>query len=593
MCSFPLSTTKGKTTAKLAPISPISNLSPTPPPPHDTSSPTSTRTKAATTVTAKCDDDDDVRSSIKIDTVRSYATIIHDEPHHESADSESENCAEYTSSKLSSLPVAMVVEQTARILEDIKKKIQLQKQEEEKLRRDEEEKEMNVKSPTILRASSRYARDASEERTYSASSTKSFIILSNNRYGDAATPSKHATSNTSAPQAIATIPRSLSPDSGTDFSLPFSASSSISPPFLKRIDEKGNNNLASRNNPYVDYAAAPKFPHNASDNEIFKSLTSYNTQSSYASSSVIYATPKYTAISPTSPMSSKRRLSGITIPQYATSSSLAKSSPSIAADLMSETQASAYALKKPTATVDDQYQLDHLSHHHHHHPFRHHQQQQSQQHVRPLSFQVLQSAATEFTFETYHSPSLDYASTKTRYKSLANLPTGSITTSSIVALRPLIVSTVASTLNSRTSQLGSGNARQAFGDDPAHIKPISSALEYQASNKSTFQMSTNYQHIQSIDTLHSLKVEKTSSNSLDKSTKSFDDTLIMPRFEHLSRNLEKSARPLPTVAAAATTVAEDEASAAQADYFLSLSLSPPMNRRTKNLLMLKGIGLSL
>lgn len=440
------------------------------------------------------------------------------------------------------------------------------------MRRDEEEKELILRSPTILK--SRYTREASEEGTFSASSTKSFIILSNNRYSDAATQSKVVGTH---PSSIATIPRSLSPDSGTDFSLPFSASSSISPPFLKR-DEKGNNNLKSRN---VDYAV--KFPHNASDNEIFKSLTSYT--STYASSSVIHTTPKYTAISPTSPMSTKRRLSnGIAIPQYTTTSSLAaKSTPSISADLISESQAaSGYIHKMP---VIDQYQLDQTnqSHHRHYHPH------QLQHHVRPLSFQVLQSAANEFTFETYHSASLDYASTKTRYKSLANLPTGSITTSSLVTLRPLIVSTVASTLNSRTSQLGSGNARQAFGDDPLHIKPISSALEYPSSNSSSFHMSNNYNQIKSIDTLHSLKVEKPS--NLEKSTKSFDESLIMPRFEHLSRNLEKSARPPPV-----TAIADDSAALqaqAQADYFLSLSLSPPMNRRTKNILMLKGIGLSL
>lgn len=565
-------------TAKLAPISPIPNLSPAP---NDASPTTATKTTSNTNVSLKSDEDDDVNSSVKIETVRNYAEIIHDEPHHESTD-ESEHCAEYSSSKLSTLPVALVVEQTARILEDIKKKIQLQK-EEEKLRRDEEEKDLIVKSPTLNSSTSsipnaaKYTREASEERTFSASSTKSFIILSNSRYGDVMTPSRVATSTNSTknPATSSTIPRSLSPDSGTDFSLPFSASSSISPPFLK-LDEKGNNNLVNRSNPHVDYTM--KFPHNASDNEIFKSLTSYT--SSYASSSVIYATPKYTAISPTSPLSSKRRLSGITIPQYTTTTSLAKSTPSISADLISESQATSYILNKPSNDAVHQYHNVHPNDH-----FPHQQNQQHhqphQRHVRPLSFQVLQSAA-DFTYETYHSTSLDYASAKTRYKSLANLPTSSITTTSIT-LRPSIASTVASNLNSRTSQLGSllnGNARQAFGNDPLHMRPISSALEYPSSN---FHM-PNFQ-IQSIDTLHSLNLEKTA-NFEKSSTKSFDESLIVPRFEHLSRNLEKGSRP-------ATAIDDDTTGQSQTDYFLSLSLSPPINRRTKNILMLKGIGQSM
>lgn len=112
-----------------------------------------------------------------------------------------------TISSFSSLPVALVVEQTARILEDIKRKIQLQKEEEERLRI-EREREREL-SPIVTADDSIF-------------NTKSFIILKN-------------------------APPSLSPDSGcTDYG-PFSASSSISPPFL-------SSSIKDRENTFVDGA---------------------------------------------------------------------------------------------------------------------------------------------------------------------------------------------------------------------------------------------------------------------------------------------------------------------------------------------------
>lgn len=98
--------------------------------------------------------------------------------------------------------MALVVEQTARILEDIKRKIQLQKEEEERQR--------------LERERERELSPAGEEAIFNS---KSFIILKN-------------------------APPSLSPDSGTDYG-PYSASSSISPPFL-------SSSIKDRESTFVD-----------------------------------------------------------------------------------------------------------------------------------------------------------------------------------------------------------------------------------------------------------------------------------------------------------------------------------------------------
>lgn len=150
-----------------------------------------------------------------------------DTPHHEAP------------SVLSTLPVALVVEQTARILEEIKRKIQLQKEEEERL------KMGPVRAP-------------SDEGIFNPNTTKSFIILPH-RYSDSAAPS-----NTISPLNITSFATSLSPDSGTDYE-PFSASSSISPPFLSSTKRETNSSAYD----------VMKLSHN-SDDEIFKPLSNYS-----------------------------------------------------------------------------------------------------------------------------------------------------------------------------------------------------------------------------------------------------------------------------------------------------------------------------
>lgn len=154
----------------MAPISPVTNLSPLQAPPSAAPCDITTTTASTTTTTTSSS------TEIVATTTTTDEAIIDQIP-----------APPPTISSFSSLPVALVVEQTARILEDIKRKIQLQKEEEERQRL---EREREISPP--------------EDAIFSA--TKSFIILKN-------------------------APPSLSPDSGTDYG-PFSASSSISPPFL-------------------------------------------------------------------------------------------------------------------------------------------------------------------------------------------------------------------------------------------------------------------------------------------------------------------------------------------------------------------------
>lgn len=130
-------------------------------------------------------------------------------------------------SVLSTLPVALVVEQTARILEDIKKKIQQQKAEEEQLRQ----------------LQSQWHN--SDEKL--ADISKSFVVLKHE------TKDNTGTSNASRREFL---PRTLSPDSGT--AEQFSASSSISPPYL--TSHTHNNSLLYQN----------------SDDEMFKPLLAFS-----------------------------------------------------------------------------------------------------------------------------------------------------------------------------------------------------------------------------------------------------------------------------------------------------------------------------
>lgn len=417
-------------------------------------------------------------------------------------------------SVLSTLPVALVVEQTARILEDIKRKIQQQKDEEERLKL--EQQQNRSESPTYFPLS-RPIRAPSDEGIFNTSTTKSFIIL-NHRYSDGSAPPK-----TISPLNHTSIPRSLSPDSGTDYE-PFSASSSISPPFLANIT-KGTSS---------DYM---KLSHN-SDDEIFKPLSSY---SPFIPS---MAPPKFTTISPTTSLSSiyssARRLSGITM-SHATTTSLAKSTPSISTDLINESHQ-----KQPPATAHDRHQ-------------------------RPLSFQVLQ---TNFNFDTksidtYHEAyvSLDPVIGSTRYKSLANLPLTNPLVSTATWTPPTISSVATS---SQFNGLLNSSNRFTFGD-PSAIKPIVSALEYPTFKLPTYSLSFEMKTPTGVS----------SPRVLEKHTKSFDETLT-----GRSATLEKYNKFVET------QKLQDELNQKQQD-FLSLSLSPPMNRRHKEMMALKGGSSSL
>lgn len=414
-------------------------------------------------------------------------------------------------STFSTLPVALVVEQTARILEDIKRKIQQQKEEEE---RQKLEQQTRSDSPTYF-SLSRPIRAPSDEGIFSASTAKSFVIL-NHRYSDSAT----LPSNIS-PLNHTSVPRSLSPDSGTDYE-PFSASSSISPPFLSTTKRADNSSTS-------DFM---KHSHN-SDDEIFKPLSSFVPS---------ILPPKLTAISPTTSLSSIhssiRRMSGITMSQ-ATTTSLAKSTPSISTDLINETQ------QKPTAKLASDYQ-------------------------RPFSFQVLQSNFSFDTksFDTYHEAKVDAVDEGgSRYKSLASLPLYhhlNPTTWSPPAA-PTSNSIVTS---SQFTSLLNNNNRLTFGD-PMAIKPIVSALEYPP-----FKMPSSSSEI-------APPAIKFTANVFEKHAKSFDENLTR------STTLEKYNKYVEEQKQLELTQKQQQAD------FLSLSLSPPMNRKNKDMPALKGCSLSL
>lgn len=412
-------------------------------------------------------------------------------------------------SVLSTLPVALVVEQTARILEDIKRKIQQQKDEEERLRLEQQNRS---ESPNYF-SLSRPIRTP-DEGIFSASTTKSFVILNHRYSSDSAPP------NNISPLNHTSIPRSLSPDSGTDYE-PFSASSSISPPFLSTIKRTNNSGSTS------DFM---KLSHN-SDDEIFKPL-SCSSFSHFIPSTVPL---KLTAISPTTSLSSiyssARRLSGITMSQ-ATTASLAKSTPSISTDLINETHQ-----KPASASTND--------------------------HPRPLSFQVLQSNFSFDTksFDTYHEALVDPTESHIRYKSLVDLP----------VISPLTKPTWSTSIISTSSQFSSllnNNNRLTFGD-PSAIKPIVSALEYPPYKLPTADLTTP-------------PSMKFTLNAFERHTRSFEESMTR------SNTLEKYNKFVEKQKQNELTQKQEQ----QAD-FLSLSLSPPMNRKNKDMPALKGCTLSL
>lgn len=414
---------------------------------------------------------------------------------------------------LSTLPVALVVEQTARILEDIKRKIQQQKQEEE---RQKLEQQNRSESPTYFTLTRPICAPSSDDGIFSASTTKSFVVL-NHRYSDGA-----ALPNNISPLNHTSIPQSLSPDSGTDYE-PFSASSSISPPFLSAT--KRTNDSTS------DFM---KLSHN-SDDEIFKPLSSF---SNFVPTMV---PPKLTAISPPTSLnsiySSARRFSGITI-SHATTASLAKSTPSISTDLINESH------QKPASAP-------------------------SSDHQRPFSFQVLQSNFNfdRKSFDTYHEALLDPPEGNARCKSLANIPSTNQVVQSTWS-PSIISSSSAAVTSSQFTSLLNNNHRLMFGD-PSAIKPIISAFEYP-----NFKLPTTE--------LRTPPGIKFSVHSFEKHTRSFDENLTR------SSTLEKYNKFVEEQKQMELTQKQQQ----QAD-FLSLSLSPPMNRKNKDMPGLKGCTLSL
>lgn len=368
---------------------------------------------------------------------------------------------------LSTLPVALVVEQTARILEDIKKKIQEEK-------RQKLEQQIRSESPSP---------------SYSELSRPSFVILNH----------RHSTSsailNNISPLNQTSFPRSLSPDSGTDYE-PFSASSSISPPFLSKLKRTNAGSTSD----------VMKLSHN-SDDDIFKPVSSF---------SPLIQTTNLAKISPTTSLNSihtpARRLSGVTI-SHLTTTSLAKSTPSISTNLNNESH------QKPEQTFSSVTQS-------------------------PYSFQVLQTNFEFDTkyFDTYHDTAKAHdplAASNDRYRSLANLPNNNLitqlTSSSCVASTPFI------------SLLQNHNR---FGN-PSAIKPFASSLE---SPNNKFKLA-------------GITMSPTATLSFkDNFSKSFDTART---YSSMRQNiLEEQAQVKPD--------------------FLSLSLSPPMNRKRGGFVEIKG-----
>lgn len=326
---------------------------------------------------------------------------------------------------LSTLPVALVVEQTARILEDIenvltirKRKIQMQKEEEEeeeRLKQQEQTSECDSLTDfSYIKPASLESTTSStlEEEIFGSPAPKSFIIL-NNRHGDSSTQPNLS------PTVITSNPRSLSSDSGTDYE-PFSASSSISPPFTSTIKQANN-----------DFTYDLKTFSDHSDDKIFSPL---NLPPFTPSTLPLHfsSIPKVT--------SPEIRLAGGISTSQVSTASLAKSTPSISTDLVKELQ------QRVTTSPRSE-------------------------HKRPLSFQVLRTGIHSglISIDTYQERLISSSDTS-RYKSIPSLygyyPT---------ALTPSLISSSAAVSSQFTGLLA--NNKSTFGD-PAAIKPIVSAFEY-------------------------------------------------------------------------------------------------------------------
>lgn len=217
-------------------------------------------------------------------------------------------------------PVSLVVEQTARILEEIKRKIQLQqkeKQEEEELRRKQEvEEEIELKQ--IEQTSPRYFTFHTEFKMPPAVAPPSFIIL-NHRYSADMTNTSLKPIPPPMHSSVSLLrTTSLSPDSGTDYGL-LSASSSLSPPSLPPFK---SNVVSGQHTSEEDLYKLPSLSRNSPGG-----LYNYNFLPTKSNLFV----SKY----PTTVDGTIRRFSGMSA---ATSASLAKSTPSISTDLFNEVQ---------------------------------------------------------------------------------------------------------------------------------------------------------------------------------------------------------------------------------------------------------------
>lgn len=331
-----------------------------------------------------------------------------------------------------------------------------------------------------------------EEEILTSPAPRSFIIL-NNRHGDSS-----AQPNLS-PTVITSNHRSLSSDSGTDYE-PFSASSSISPPFTSTIKQANN-----------DFTYDLKTFSDHSDDKLFSPL---NLPPLTPSTLPLHFSSIPTATTP------ERRLAGITTSQVSTTS-LAKSTPSISTDLVKE-------LQQRVGTLP------------------------GSEHKRPLSFQVLRTGANSglISIDTYQERLISSSDTS-RYKSIPSLygyyPS---------ALTPSFISSSAAVSSQLTGLLA--NNKSTFGD-PSAIKPIVSAFEYPPYKFSVDLPSANA----SLFARHA---------GAEKHTQSFDDAALrLTTIEKYEKVLEKQKLHLEL----------SHKQQQQAD-FMSLSLSPPLSRKNLN-----------
>lgn len=387
-------------------------------------------------------------------------------------------------------PVSLVVEQTARILEEIKRKIQLQqkeKLEEEELRRKQQvEEEIELKH--IEQTSPRYFTFHTEFKMPPAVAPPSFIIL-NHRYSADMTNTSLKPIPPPMHSSVSLLrTTSLSPDSGTDYGL-LSASSSLSPPSLPPFKSSVQ---SGQHTSEEDLYKLPSLSRNSPG-----SLYNYNF---LPTKSNLFVASKY----PTTVDGTIRRFSGMSV---ATSASLAKSTPSISTDLFNEIQpiiSTTTLTQQPT--IPAKYSIAPIG-----------PPPSSQQ--RPLSFQILPT--------TINQP-------------------------------PLALIT-----SDNCSEGAVGGHYSATSQTPPALSLSSSSLDYP-----NYRF-TSYSPL----SLPPPPPTATSTKVLEHNVRSFDDN--MGRITGMDKYNKFLQRQL------------GEQQQQPAD-FLSLSLSPPLNRRCKHMPALRG-----